>query len=193
MRFDARTALTAADIVNTWPDYKLQKVIREYGDEPLANEITRTIIRARQQRPLTKTKDLVEAVLPAFRKILKSTKEVPWIGGIHPATKTFQALRIAVNGELGNIESALPQAVEIIGAGRRIAVITFHSLEDRIVKNFFRRESHDCICPPEQPTCTCGHHATVRLVSKKAIRPTSEELNRNPRSRSAQLRVAEKI
>lgn len=193
MRFDVRQPLTAADIVNTWPFEKIRKVIREYGEEPLAPEITTQIVSARQRGPITKTKTLLEAVLLAFRNKLHSKKEVPWIGGTHPATRTFQALRIAVNHELENVSTVLPAAIDILQPGGRLAVIAFHSLEDRIVKQYFKRESRDCICPPELPVCQCQHAATVRLLTKRPIKPTDREIERNPRSRSALLRVAEKL
>ena len=111
---------------------------------------------------------------------------------MHPATRTFQALRIAVNRELANVERVLPQAIEVLAPGGRLAIIAFHSLEDRIVKHFLQRESRDCVCPPEQPVCTCGHRAQVRLVRPFPMRPTADEVARNPRARSARLRVAEK-
>jgi len=113
-------------------------------------------------------------------------------GRIHPATRTFQALRIAVNDELAALEAALPQAVEVLAPGGRLAVISFHSLEDRLVKRFMRRESRDCICPPEAPICTCDHRATLRLITRRPVRPTAEEVAANPRARSARLRVAER-
>jgi len=193
MRFDSRQSLTAAEIVNTWPFDKLKKVIQEYGQESLAHEVTNKIIQARLNKQITKTKILVEAILLAFRDKLNSKKEVPWIGGIHPATKTFQALRIAVNDELGSLKKVLPQAVDILEPSGRLAVITFHSLEDRIVKRYFKRESKDCLCPPEVPVCQCGHKASLRLITKKPIKPSEGEIKTNPRSRSALLRVIEKI
>ncbi len=193
MRFDTRQSLTAAEIVNTWPFDNLKKVIQEYGQERLAHEVTKQIITARQNKTITKTKMLVEAILLAFRKKLNSKREVPWIGGIHPATRTFQALRIAVNDELGNLRRALPQAVEILKTGGRVAVISFHSLEDRIVKHFFRQAAQQCVCPPEFPICTCDHRATLKILTKKPVTPSDQEKNKNPRSRSALLRVAEKV
>ncbi|MFA5135418.1 MAG: 16S rRNA (cytosine(1402)-N(4))-methyltransferase RsmH [Patescibacteria group bacterium] len=193
MRFDSRQELTAATVVNTWPFEKIEKVIREYGQEPLAHEITKNILNARQTHPIIKTKTLVEAILPAFRNKLKTKKEVPWIGGTHPATRTFQALRIAVNGELDSLERVLPQAVDLLVPGGMLCVLTFHSLEDRIVKRFFRELSRDCICPPELPVCRCGHRARVRLVTRRGVAPTREEMERNPRSRSAHLRTVQKL
>lgn len=192
MRFDKRQSLTAAEIVNTWPFDKLKKVFQEYGQERLAPEITKAICNLRQRQKITKTKQLVEAILLAFRNKLKSRKEVPWIGGIHPATRTYQALRIAVNDELNNLEKALPQCLEILEKGGRLAVISFHSLEDKIVKSFFKQESKDCLCPPEAPVCRCGHKAVLKILTKKPVTPSEKERDINPRSRSAKLRVAER-
>ncbi|MFH1207357.1 MAG: 16S rRNA (cytosine(1402)-N(4))-methyltransferase RsmH [Patescibacteria group bacterium] len=193
MRFDARQDLTAADIVNTWPLPKLTKVIQEYGEERLAYAIAKNIITARLNKKISKTKDLVEAVLLAFRDKLHSHKDVPWIGGLHPATRTFQALRIAVNDEIGHLEKVLPQAIGILAPGGRLAVISFHSLEDRMVKHFFRQEAKGCICPPEVPVCQCGHSPLLKIITKHPIKPTEEEIQKNPRSRSALLRVAAKV
>ena len=195
MRFDKRQLLTAAEIVNTWPAEKLKKVIQEYGQESylMAHEITNKIIKARQKNKISKTKELVGAILLAFRNKLRSKKEIPWIGGIHPATKTFQALRIAVNDELNNLREVLPQALDILEREGRLAVISFHSLEDRIVKEFLKREARDCICPPEQPICQCEHKAVLKILTKKPVTPQESEIKMNRRSRSAKLRVAEKM
>ncbi len=168
-------------------------MLHEYGQESLAHEVTKKIIQARLNKKISKTKILAEAVLLAFRDKLNSKKEVPWIGGIHPATRTFQALRIAVNDELGNLKKVLPQAIELLEPAGRLAVISFHSLEDKIVKEYFRQESKECLCPPEFPVCRCGHKALLRLITKKPIKPSEGEIKINPRSRSAILRVAEKI
>jgi 16S rRNA (cytosine1402-N4)-methyltransferase len=181
MRFDPTTGMSAADLVNTLSEDELTELIWRYGEERYARRIAREICRS---RPLHTTMQLAQVVERAA-------------GGqrerIHPATRTFQALRIAVNDELRALEQALPVAVESLISGGRLAVISFHSLEDRIVKQFFRRESKDCICPPEQPVCTCNHHATLREITRKPILPSSEEIEANPRARSAKLRVAEKI
>ncbi len=193
MRFDTRSSTTAADIVNTWPAERLQKVFREYGNEPLAPEITRALLALRQRKQkINTTKQLVGAILSVYREKLHTTKEVPWIGGIHPATRAFQALRIAVNDEYGALEVALPQAIDLLAPGGRLAVISFHSGEDRIVKRYFKRESQDCICPPDLPECQCDHQATITRITKKPVVPSAEEITHNPRSRSAKLRVAEK-
>jgi 16S rRNA (cytosine1402-N4)-methyltransferase len=168
-------------------------VLQEYGQERLAHEVATQIISARQSQKITKTKMLVEAILLAFRNKLHSHKEVPWVGGVHPATKTFQALRLAVNHELANLQQALPQCLDILGPGGRLAVIAFHSLEDKIVKNFFRTESRDCLCPPDTPLCQCKHTAQIKIITKKVIIPARSETASNPRARSAKLRAAEKI
>jgi len=180
MRFDPDSPTTAADLVNTLPQDELADLIYRYGEERASRRIAQAILMA---RPLQTTRQLaavIEAVLP--RK-----------GHIHPATKTFQALRIAVNEELDRVENVLPQAVAALKTGGRLAIISFHSLEDRIVKAYFRRESRDCICPPKQPVCTCGHIATLKEISRKPIIPGEAEIIANPRARSAKLRIAEKL
>ncbi|HHN94253.1 MAG TPA: 16S rRNA (cytosine(1402)-N(4))-methyltransferase RsmH, partial [Anaerolineae bacterium] len=175
MRFDPDSGgETAADLVNRLPGAELAALLRRYGEEPQARRIAEAIVAA---RPLHTTGELAAVVEQA-------------VGGrrgrrIHPATRTFQALRIAVNDELATIERALPQAVEILAPGGRLVVIAFHSLEDRLVKRFMRRESRDCICPPETPVCVCGHRATLRAVTRKPLRPSAEEVAANPRARSA--------
>jgi len=181
MRFDPTGGgLTAAVLVNRFSPEELATLLYRYGEERRARRIAEAIVAA---RPLHTTKELAVTV----------EQVVGRRGRIHPATRTFQALRIAVNDELVALETALPQAVEMLAPGGRLAVISFHSLEDRLVKRFLRRESRDCICPPEIPVCTCNHRATLRLVKRKPIRPTADEIADNPRSRSARLRVAERI
>jgi 16S rRNA (cytosine1402-N4)-methyltransferase len=181
MRFSEKQSLTAADIVNDYPEDELARIIYEYGEERRSRQIARRIVR---RRPLGGTAELARVVEQA-------------VGGsrgrIHPATRTFQALRIAVNEELENLGLALDQAVNLLGCGGRIVVISFHSLEDRITKEFFRREALDCICPPRTPECVCGHTARLRLVSRKAVRPSPLEVQANPRSRSARMRAAERL
>lgn len=179
MRFDPAQTLTAAQLVNSLSEAELAELIYRYGEEPAARRIARAIIQARPLRTTRELAMLIERLLPRR-------------GAIHPATRTFQALRIAVNGELQALEAVLPQAVESLAPGARLVVIAFHSLEDRLVKTFFQRESRDCICPPRQPLCTCDHHATVRLVTSKPITPRADEIARNPRARSARLRCVEK-
>jgi 16S rRNA (cytosine1402-N4)-methyltransferase len=181
MRFSDKEALTAAEIVNTYSEDQLSAVLHDYGEERRARQIANRIV---QRRPLESTVELARIVEQA-------------VGGsrgrIHPATRTFQALRIAVNRELESLQLALEQALNLVGFGGRIVVISFHSLEDRLVKDFFRRESQDCLCPPEAPQCVCGHVARLRLVSRKVMKPSPLEVQANPRSRSARMRVAERI
>jgi len=181
MRFSPNQALTAADIVNHYSEADLADVIWRFGEEPASRRIARAIVRA---RPITTTTELAAVVSRAIARPR---------GRIHPATRTFQALRIAVNDELGALRDALVQARDILGRGGRLVVISFHSLEDRIVKQFFQQESRDCICPPEQPACTCGHRATLRTITRRSVTPSPEEIALNPRSRSARLRAAEKL
>jgi 16S rRNA (cytosine1402-N4)-methyltransferase len=179
MRFSPGLGLTAADLVNAWSEADLADLLFRYGEEPRSRRIARAIVAA---RPVKTTKQLAEIV----------AKAVPRKPGIHPATLTFQALRIAVNEELDAVEKVLPLALAALAPGGRLAVIAFHSLEDRIVKEFSRRESRDCLCPPRQPICTCRHKATLTEIARKPIRPTEEEMKDNPRARSARLRVMEK-
>lgn len=185
MRMNTDQQLSAWHLVNEWSEERLALIIRELGEERYARRIAREIVRERQQRPINTTFELVEVIKRAVPAQAKKDK--------HPARRTFQALRIAVNEELEALEEALPQAVEVLASEGRIAVITFHSLEDRIVKTFFKRESLGCLCPPDQPVCTCNHRARLKIVTKRPITPTEAELARNPRSRSAKLRIAEKI
>jgi 16S rRNA (cytosine1402-N4)-methyltransferase len=181
MRFGEGQGVTAYEIVNTYGERELADLIWRYGEEPASRRIARAIAAA---RPLETTAELAEVVTRAGGGARRR---------IHPATRTFQALRIAVNDELGALASALEQALEVLGSGGRLVVIAFHSLEDRIVKQFTRRESRDCICPPEAPSCMCGHRASLREVSGGAVRPLPEEIAANRRSRSARLRAAEKL
>lgn len=180
MRMGKDSELTAADIVNSWPEEEIRRVLWEYGEERYARRIARAIC---ETRPIADTGALADLVV---RVVGRRDR-------IHPATRTFQALRIAVNDELGALERALPQALDLLAVGGRLAVIAFHSLEDRIVKQFLRREASDCICPPRLPACVCGHHARVRILTKKPISASPEEVARNPRSRSAKLRAAVRI
>jgi 16S rRNA (cytosine1402-N4)-methyltransferase len=193
MRYDRRSGRTAADILNTFPDEDIENLLREYGDERQAKAIARAIGEYRKHQKFSRTKELVECVLSVYRAKLNSTKEIPWIGGAHPATRTFQALRIAVNDELGSITRALPLCLKALNPGGRLLVITFHSGEEKTVKQFFKHERRDCICPPELPTCVCNHKASLRVITSKGIRADEQEQLTNPRSRSATLRVAEKI
>ena len=188
MRFDPSADLTAADLVNHLSEAELSDLLFKYGEERQARKIARAIV---QSRPLTTTRQLAELVEKTAGRASRGRSGQK--SRLHPATLTFQALRIAVNRELESIEVALPQAVEALESGGRLAVIAFHSLEDRIVKQFFRQESRDCICPPEQPVCTCGHQASILEVTRKPIKASAEEAEINPRARSARLRVAEKL
>jgi 16S rRNA (cytosine1402-N4)-methyltransferase len=180
MRFDPSNPLTAGEIVNTWPEDELVDVLFRFGEERASRRIARAILQA---RPVSGTRHLAAIIENAIGRH----------GPHHPATQTFQALRIAVNGELEAVEKTLPMAVKALGPGGRLAVISFHSLEDRLVKEFFRLESRDCICPPRQPACTCGHKASIQEITRRPITPTVEEINQNSRARSAKLRVAEKL
>jgi len=181
MRFDPAQALSAADLVNDLPVRDLAEILRRFGEEPRAWQVAQAVVAA---RPLHSTTQLAEIVARASGRTRS---------GIHPATRTFQALRIAVNDELAALHDGLEQALTLLAPGGRLAVISFHSLEDRQVKEFIRRESRDCVCPPEQPLCTCGHHATLRMLTRKPLRPDEAEIRRNPRARSARLRVAERL
>lgn len=184
MRFDPRQSVTAADIVNGATEAELKKMLYEYGEESHGGAIARAIVRRRVTMRIETTKELAGIVGEVLG---------PHRGGKNPATKTFQALRIAVNQELDSLREALPQALQLLGMGGRLAVISFHSLEDRIVKEFMRQEASQCICPPGLPVCVCGKQPTVRLLQRRAIMPSAEEMATNPRARSARLRVAEKI
>jgi 16S rRNA (cytosine1402-N4)-methyltransferase len=182
MRFDPMAGeQTAADLVNTLHADELADLIFRYGEDRDSRRIARAITTA---RPLYTTRQLAEVIEKAHRGPREK---------IHPATRTFQALRIAVNDELGAIERTLPQAVSLLRPGGRLAIISFHSLEDRIVKQYFKTEATDCICPPRQPVCTCGHRATLALVTRRPITANEAETAANPRSRSAKLRIAEKL
>jgi 16S rRNA (cytosine1402-N4)-methyltransferase len=181
MRFDPAQTVTAADLVNKLPEAELADIFWRYGEERRSRHLARVIIA---NRPVTTTTQLAQMVAD------QSGRRT---GRIHPATRIFQALRIAVNEELAALESVLPAAVELLVTGGRLAVISFHSLEDRTVKLFIREMSRDCICPPEQPVCTCATTPRLRPLTRKAIKPAEAEIARNPRSRSARLRAAEKL
>jgi 16S rRNA (cytosine1402-N4)-methyltransferase len=185
MRMDPSGAVTAQDVVNEWDERELALIFRRYGEERFARQIAQAIVRRRAERPFERTADLVEtikAAIPAPRRF----------GDGHPAKRVFQALRIAVNDELDALERALPAAVGMLRPGGRIAVISFHSLEDRIVKRFFAAQARGCVCPPDFPVCVCGREPSLRLVTRKAVRPSPQEIAGNPRSASARLRVAQK-
>ena len=181
MRFNPKQDVTAADIVNSYSEVDLAQLIRKYGEEPHSFRIARRIIQSRPINTTTQLAAIIEDAVGGRR------------GRIHPATRTFQALRIAVNEELEHLEETLDKAIDLLGIGGRLVVISYHSLEDRIVKQFMQKESRDCICPPSIPVCQCKHIASFRLINKKIITPSEEELDENPRSRSARMRIAERI
>jgi 16S rRNA (cytosine1402-N4)-methyltransferase len=183
MRMDPGSTVSAAEIVNHYEAREIERIIREYGEERWARRIAQFIVA---RRPLRTTRDLAQAVEAAIPR-------KAWPRDINVSTRTFQGLRIAVNDELGEIEEGLRAALSTLNPGGRMATISFHSLEDRLVKSFFNVESKDCICPPQQPVCTCGHRATLRIITRRPVRPSEEEVAANPRARSSRLRVAERI
>jgi 16S rRNA (cytosine1402-N4)-methyltransferase len=180
---DTAATLTAARIANEFDVVEIERILRQYGEERWARRIAQFVVA---RRPLRTTRDLAQAVEAAIPR-------KAWPRDINVATRTFQGLRIAVNGELEEIEAGLKAALLILKPGGRMATISFHSLEDRLVKSFFNVESKDCICPPQQPVCTCGHRATLHIVTRRPVRPSEQEVSANPRARSARLRVAERI
>ncbi|HEX8689678.1 MAG TPA: 16S rRNA (cytosine(1402)-N(4))-methyltransferase RsmH [Solirubrobacterales bacterium] len=183
MRMDTRQQLTAADLLNEWPESRIAQALRRFGEERYAGGIAREIVR---RRPLRTTSELVAAVkagMPASARF----------GGGHPAKRTFQAIRIAVNGELDSLDDALPMAWGMLPVGGRFAGISFHSLEDRRVKQFLAERARGCVCPPELPVCVCGREPEAELLTRRAVAPQADEVAANPRSKSAHLRVAVKI
>lgn len=186
MRFGSQIKLDAYQIVNFRSDREIFKIIKDLGEEKFAKQIVKAIIAKREEKPIESAAELAEVISQAIPKR-------SWPAKIHPATRTFQALRIAVNGELENLKKALPAAVKALAPKGRLVVISYHSLEDRIVKQFFKDAARDCVCPPDFPQCRCDHRATAWLVTKKSVDATDEEILKNPRSRSAKLRVIEKI
>ena len=186
MRMDNRKALSAYDVVNTYSEQELKKILFEYGEERFAPQIAAAIVRAREKKAIESTRELSDLIKYA---IPSSARE----GGHHPAKRSFQAIRIEVNCELDVIEPAIRDAVALLNKGGRVAIITFHSLEDRIVKQTFASLASGCTCPKDFPICVCGNKPKVRVVNKKPILPSKKELDENPRSRSAKLRIAEKI
>ena len=187
MRMDQSRGITAADFLNSADEREITRVIREYGEERWAARIAAMICEHRTKKPLETTFDLVEAIDAAIPKAVRRREDG------HPARRTFQAVRIAVNDELVPLEKALVDFTDCLKPGGRICVITFHSLEDRIVKNCFRNLEHPCICPPKAPICTCGRKPILKVLAGGVIVPSADETDRNPRARSAKLRVAEKI
>jgi 16S rRNA (cytosine1402-N4)-methyltransferase len=186
MRLDRSEARTAADLVNHESASELRRILKDFGQERWAARIAQRIVDQRKGRPLRTTKDLADLVAGAIPK-------GAWPRDIHVATRTFMAIRIAVNRELEAIETGLKAAIELLASGGRVGVVTFHSLEDKIAKNLFNVEAKDCICPPQAPVCICGHKRSVRVVTRKPITASEAEVRENPRSRSAKLRVAEKL
>jgi 16S rRNA (cytosine1402-N4)-methyltransferase len=181
MRVNPAQETTAADIVNSYPEAELADLIWTYGEEPASRRIAHYIVAERPVYTSAELAGIIERAVGGRH------------GKIHPATRTFQALRIVVNDELDHLESALQQAVKVLGFEGRLVVISYHSLEDRIVKQFMRREASGCVCPPGTPSCICGHIPTLKVLTKKVIVPTRAEVRANPRSRSAKLRVAERV
>jgi len=185
MRMDPSSETTAATIVNTWDERELVTIFRRYGEERYARQIARAIVRTRAERSFTRTGELVDTIKLAIPTPAR-------FGEGHPAKRVFQALRIAVNDELGQLEAALPAALEMLRPGGRLAVISFHSLEDRIVKRFVAAEAKGCTCPPDFPVCVCGKEPTLRSLTRKPVRPGAQETDVNPRAASARLRAAVK-
>ena len=186
MNFGSGVRLTAEKIVNDLEEPALAKIFKDYGEERFASKIARAIARQRQIEKITTTGQLVKIISAAIPARFQR-------GKIHPATKVFQALRLAVNDELENLRLALPPAVSALKPGGKIAAVSYHSLEDRIVKRYFREEAKDCLCPPALPLCRCGHKARLKIITSGVLRPAEEEVLANPRARSAKLRVAERI
>ena len=186
MRMDVRCDFSAYDVVNTYSENELAKIIKDYGEDNWAKRIAKFIVEERAEKPIETTGELVEVIKKAIPKKAR-------IDGPHPAKRTFQAIRIEVNSELSILNRAIEDGVARLNKGGRMAIITFHSLEDRIVKLKFRELSNPCTCPSEFPICVCGKKPLVKVISRKAIEPSKEEVEENPRSRSAKLRVVERI
>jgi 16S rRNA (cytosine1402-N4)-methyltransferase len=183
MRMDPLRALSAETVVNTYPQERLAEVIHRFGEERFARRIAKAVVAA---RPIADTVELAEVVRDAIPAATRRT-------GPHPARRTFQAIRIEVNDELGNLERVLPHTVDALEVGGRVAVLAYHSLEDRIVKRYFLEEARGCVCPPSFPVCTCGSEARIRILTRRPIKPGDEEAASNPRSSAAKLRAAERI
>ena len=186
MRMDRGEALTASTVVNEWPQEELRRILYEYGEERYAPQIAAAIVRRRQQRPIETTLELVDVIRSAMPPQALREKQ-------HPAKRSFQAIRIAVNDELASVSRLMHDAIDRLNPGGRLAVITFHSLEDRIVKNAMQAAAKGCTCPPEFPVCICGKKPKVRVLTRKPIVSGAQELAENPRARSAKLRVVEKL
>ena len=186
MRMDQRKSRTAADIVNTYSEEDLTRIIRDYGEDRFARNIAKHIVRERERDPIVTTVRLAEIIKGAIPAKVRAT-------GGHPAKRTFQAIRIELNGELTVLEESIDGMIDLLNPGGRLSIITFHSLEDRIVKNRFRLNEHPCTCPPDFPVCVCGKKSKGRVVTRKPILPSEEEMRENSRSKSAKLRVFERI
>lgn len=186
MRMDQRAARTARDLVNEYSERELFRVIRDYGEDKFARNIARRIVEYRKRKPVETTGELVQIIREAIPMKYRKTPG-------HPAKKTFQALRIELNGELEALENSLESMIEILNDGGRICVITFHSLEDRIVKNIFRKSENPCTCPRDFPICVCGKKSLGRVITRKPVLPSPRELEANRRSKSAKLRVFERM
>ena len=178
--------MTARDVVNTYPQEELRRILWDYGEERYSGRIAAAIVRRREERPIETTLELADVIRSAMPAQALREKQ-------HPAKRSFQAVRIEVNGELRAVEQAMNDAVDALAPGGRVAVISFHSLEDRIVKTVFAQQAKGCTCPPEFPVCVCGKKPRIKLISRGVITASKEELDENPRARSAKLRVAEKI
>ena len=185
MRMDQRNAETAADIVNGYSEMELYRIIRDYGEDRFAKNIAKHIVRARQEKPLETTGELIEVIKAAIPAKIRAT-------GGHPAKRTFQAIRIELNKELEVLEHSIDKMIGLLNPGGRLCIITFHSLEDRIVKNKFKENENPCVCPPDFPVCMCGRKSRGRVVTRKPIVPTGQEIEENKRSKSSKLRVFEK-
>jgi 16S rRNA (cytosine1402-N4)-methyltransferase len=185
MRMNPGGGPTAADLVNQLPEDELADIIFKYGEDPASRRIARAIVKARPIRQTTELAQIVARAIPGGKQGRRGKPK------IHPATRTFQALRVAVNQELDVLEQVLPQALALLKPAGRLAVISFNSLEDRIVKQYFKQEAQDCICPPEQPVCICNHKAIINIITRKPITPSAAEVDANPRARSAKLRVVQ--
>jgi 16S rRNA (cytosine1402-N4)-methyltransferase len=185
MRMDTSQDLSARDVVNEWPEHELVTIFRRYGEERFAKQIARAIVRRRKEQPFERTGELVDTIKCAIPAPAR-------FGEGHPAKRVFQALRIAVNDELSSLEAALPAALEMLRPGGRMAVISFHSLEDRIVKRFLCDKERGCTCPPDFPVCVCGNEPELRAIERRPVRPSQAEVATNPRSASARLRAAVK-
>jgi 16S rRNA (cytosine1402-N4)-methyltransferase len=185
MRMDRDASLTARELVNTADPRELKRILRIYGEELKAGRIARAIAESRQQAPIETTGELAAIVAAAMPAHMRH-------GRIHPATRTFQALRIAVNDELGSLNRGIASGIDRLKEGGRFSVISFHSLEDRMVKDLFRNASRGCTCPPDLPVCACGGKPRLRVITRKPVRPGGDEVERNPRARSAKLRTAER-